>query len=41
MMSRGPALEITLTKLKLLETHPQILGLSATITNADETGTMA
>ena len=33
---RGPALEITLTKLKLLETHPQILALSATITNADE-----
>ena len=33
---RGPALEITLTKLKLLETRPQILSLSATITNADE-----
>jgi helicase len=33
---RGPALEITLTKLKLLESHPQILGLSATISNAPE-----
>jgi helicase len=33
---RGPALEITLTKLKLLETHPQIIALSATITNANE-----
>ena len=33
---RGPALEITLTKLKLLESNPQILALSATISNADE-----
>ncbi len=33
---RGPALEITLTKLKLLESHPQILALSATISNAHE-----
>ena len=33
---RGPTLEIILTKLKLLETKPQILALSATITNGDE-----
>lgn len=33
---RGPTLEIVLTKLKELETRPQILGLSATITNSDE-----
>lgn len=34
--SRGPTLEIILTRLKLLETKPQIVGLSATITNSDE-----
>ncbi len=34
--SRGPTLEMTLTQLKLLETKPQIVGLSATITNSDE-----
>lgn len=34
--SRGPTLEMILTKLKLLESNPQILGLSATITNSDE-----
>ena len=33
---RGPTLEMVLTKLKLLENKPQIVGLSATITNADE-----
>ncbi|HSD05285.1 MAG TPA: DEAD/DEAH box helicase [Nitrosopumilaceae archaeon] len=33
---RGPTLEIVLTKLKLLEQKPQILALSATVTNADE-----
>ena len=33
---RGPTLEIVLTKLKELETKPQIVGLSATITNSDE-----
>ncbi len=33
---RGPTLEIVLTKLKLLEQKPQILGLSATVTNANE-----
>jgi helicase len=33
---RGPTLEILLTKLKELETNPQILALSATITNSDE-----
>ena len=33
---RGPALEIVLTKLKQLEKKPQILALSATVTNADE-----
>ncbi len=33
---RGPTLEIILTKLKELPTRPQILGLSATITNAEE-----
>lgn len=33
---RGPTLEIVLTKLKLLPQKPQILALSATITNADE-----
>ncbi|GKS67080.1 extensin [Nitrosarchaeum sp.] len=34
--NRGPTLEMILTKLKLLESKPQILGLSATITNSDE-----
>ncbi|MCA2003178.1 MAG: DEAD/DEAH box helicase [Candidatus Nitrosotenuis sp.] len=33
---RGPTLEIVLTKLKEMESKPQILGLSATITNSDE-----
>ena len=33
---RGPTLEILLTKLKEIESKPQILGLSATITNSDE-----
>ncbi len=33
---RGPTLEIVLTKLKLLPQKPQILALSATVTNADE-----
>ena len=33
---RGPTLEMILTKMKQLETKPQIVGLSATITNADE-----
>jgi len=34
--NRGPTLEMILTQLKLLETNPQIIGLSATITNSDE-----
>lgn len=34
--SRGPTLEMILTQLKLLDTTPQIVGLSATITNSDE-----
>lgn len=34
--SRGPTLEMILTQLKLLESKPQIVGLSATITNSDE-----
>ncbi len=34
--SRGPTLEMILTQLKLLEPKPQIVGLSATITNSDE-----
>ncbi len=34
--SRGPALEMILTQLKLLEPRPQIVGLSATITNSDD-----
>jgi helicase len=34
--SRGPTLEMVLTQLKKLENKPQILGLSATITNSDE-----
>src|SRR3972149_6537242 len=33
---RGQTLEVVLTKLKLLESKPQILALSATITNVDE-----
>ena len=33
---RGPTLEIVLTKLKLLPQRPQIIALSATVTNADE-----
>jgi helicase len=37
--TRGPTLEMTLTQLKLLETKPQIVGLSATITNSDEIAT--
>ena len=34
--NRGPTLEMILTQLKLLNTKPQIVGLSATITNSDE-----
>ncbi len=34
--SRGPTLEMILTRLKLLTSKPQIVGLSATITNSDE-----
>ena len=34
--NRGPTLEMILTKLKLLQSKPQIIALSATITNADE-----
>jgi len=34
--NRGPTLEMILTQLKLLDTQPQIVGLSATITNSDE-----
>ena len=34
--SRGPTLEMVLTQLKRLETQPQIVGLSATITNSEE-----
>ncbi len=33
---RGPTLEIVLTKLKELKTKPQIIALSATITNSEE-----
>jgi len=33
---RGPTLEVILTKLKELDTKPQLVGLSATITNSDE-----
>ena len=36
MKDRGPTLEMILTHLKLLESKPQIIGLSATITNSDE-----
>ncbi len=35
-VERGPTLEIVLTKLKMLQQKPQILALSATVTNADE-----
>ena len=34
--NRGPTLEMILTQLKLLDTKPQIVALSATITNSDE-----
>ncbi|MDH3676917.1 MAG: DEAD/DEAH box helicase [Nitrosopumilus sp.] len=34
--SRGPTLEMVLTRLKRLENKPQILALSATITNSEE-----
>ncbi len=34
--SRGPTLEMILTHLKLLDSCPQIVGLSATITNSKE-----
>ncbi len=34
--NRGPTLEMILTQIKLLETNPQIVGLSATITNSNE-----
>ena len=34
--SRGPTLEMILTQLKLLEAKPQLVGLSATITNSQE-----
>ena len=34
--NRGPTLEMILTQLKLLDTKPQIVGLSATITNSEE-----
>ncbi len=33
---RGPALEMTLTQLRRLDTKPQIVGLSATVTNSEE-----
>ena len=36
---RGPTLEIVLTKMALLDPRPQVLALSATITNADEIST--
>lgn len=36
---RGPTLEMILTRLKCLEPKPQIVGLSATITNSDELAT--
>ncbi len=35
-IERGSTLEIVLTKLKMLQQKPQILALSATVTNADE-----
>ncbi|MBI4009962.1 MAG: ATP-dependent DNA helicase, partial [Candidatus Aenigmarchaeota archaeon] len=34
--SRGPTLEVLITKLKMIIPHAQVLGLSATISNADE-----
>ncbi|MGI9565821.1 MAG: DEAD/DEAH box helicase [Nitrosopumilus sp.] len=34
--SRGPTLEMILTQLKLLDSKPQLVGLSATITNSDD-----
>ncbi len=34
--NRGPTLEMILTQLKLLKPKPQIVGLSATITNSDK-----
>ena len=34
--SRGPTLEMILTRLKVLDVKPQIVGLSATITNSEE-----
>ena len=34
--NRGPTLEMILTQLKLLDSKPQIVALSATITNSDE-----
>jgi len=34
--SRGPTLEMILTKLKLLPNKPQIVALSATVTNSEE-----
>ncbi len=34
--NRGPTLEMILTQLKMLDSKPQIVGLSATITNSDE-----
>ena len=34
--TRGPTLEIVLTQLKQLESNPQIVGLSATVTNSGE-----
>lgn len=37
--TRGPTLEMILTQLKLLDTKPQIVGLSATITNSNQIAT--
>ncbi len=34
--TRGPALEMVLTRLKQLESRPQMIGLSATVTNSDK-----
>ena len=33
---RGPTLEIILTKIKLMPQRPQIIGISATVSNSDE-----
>ncbi len=33
---RGPALEIILTKIKLMPQKPQIIGISATVSNSDD-----